>query len=134
MSDDILRLVISFEAKDANGAVSKPSLPELMHATLAFLEHLLAEAEREGAILTKDLGGLAPSHAFTTGLELAIAAWQALDSEAKTEVALSAVRLIKRILPVRVEWDIFDNDGKKIGVVPEWMSQHEAGERTGILG
>jgi hypothetical protein len=129
------QLVITLEAKDANGVVSRPSLPEQVHAALVFLEQVLAESEREGATLTtKDFGGISPSHAFTSGLELAIAGWQALDSEAKTEIALSAVRLIKRILPVRCEWDVFDADGKKIGMVPEWMSQHEAGERTGILG
>lgn len=66
------------------------------------------------------------------GLCMLVAGMRDLDKETATELVRFGIAEMKKVLPVRVEFDLFNADDQVVGRVPQWMSQKEAEERFGL--
>lgn len=64
------------------------------------------------------------------GLRILIAGCSSLDAEARGVLKRQATALLKALVPVRAEFDLFDpKDARVVGRFEQWSTQREIEER-----
>jgi hypothetical protein len=128
------RVTLTLSVKNADGKVLAAQPIEELRAALTLLGKALGTPQSFSLsdVLCCAPEAIPPETGVYAGLALIITSMGKLTKETRTELAKFAVQELKRILPVTLNWNLYDETRQWTGSVSQHVSQAYAEEKFGL--